>query len=123
MAKTDQFSLVFDRLRQILAAYRERLVVVADNETELYLDTHHIMKNSRPLYFGSTIIKKNYVSFHLMPVYLHPEMLDDISDALRKRMQGKSCFNFKKIDEELFAELAELTRCGLELYQADGYIV
>ena len=123
MAKTDQFSLVFDRLRQILAAYRERLVVVADNETELYLDTHHIMKNGRPLYFGSTIIKKNYVSFHLMPVYLHPEMLDDISDALRKRMQGKSCFNFKKIDEELFAELAELTRCGLELYQADGYIV
>ena len=97
--------------------------MVADNETELYLDTHHIMKNGRPLYFGSTIIKKNYVSFHLMPVYLHPEMLDDISDALRKRMQGKSCFNFKKIDEELFAELAELTRCGLELYQADGYIV
>jgi hypothetical protein len=27
-------------------------------------------------------------------VYLEPSLLDEISDALRKRMQGKSCFNF-----------------------------
>jgi hypothetical protein len=122
MATKDQFRRVFDRLRHILTPYRAALVVVHDSENELYLDTHHVMKNGRPLYFGSTIIKKNYVSFYLMPVYLHPEMLDGISDALRKRMQGKSCFNFKEPNEELFTELEELTRRGFARYQADGFV-
>jgi hypothetical protein len=31
-----------------------------------------------------------------------------LSDALSKRRQGKTCFNFKKIDEGLFAELQQL---------------
>jgi hypothetical protein len=33
-----------------------------------------------------------------------------ISDRLRRRMQGKACFSFTRIDEELFAELSDLTR-------------
>ena len=28
---------------------------------------------------------------------------------LRRRMQGKACFNFTRVDEALFAELATLT--------------
>jgi hypothetical protein len=52
---------------------------------------------------------KNYVSFHLMGLYTFPEMLKSVSPALRRRMQGKSCFNFTHIDEELFAELERLT--------------
>ena len=39
-------------------------------------------------------------------------LLDSISDNLRKRMQGKSCFNFSKQDPDLFDELAALTRTG-----------
>jgi hypothetical protein len=38
-------------------------------------------------------IKKNYVIYHLMPVYLNPGLLEGMSPGLRKRMQGKSCFN------------------------------
>lgn len=34
------------------------------------------------------------------------------SPALRKRMQGKSCFNFTRVDDALFFELVDLTaRC------------
>jgi hypothetical protein len=33
-----------------------------------------------------------------------------MSDALAKRQQGKSCFNFKTVEPELFAELAALTK-------------
>jgi hypothetical protein len=32
-----------------------------------------------------------------------------MSPELRKRMQGKSCFNFSTIDESLFRELADIT--------------
>ena len=49
-------------------------------------------------------------------------MLDDLSPSLRKRMQGKSCFNFKAPDKALFAELADLTRRGYEDYVRQGYI-
>ena len=48
------------------------------------------------------------------------EELEGISPALKKRMQGKSCFNFTTIDEPLFSELAELTRRGAEQFRHAG---
>jgi hypothetical protein len=51
-------------------------------------------------------------AFHLFPVYVFPDLLTGISPELKKRMHGKSCFNFTKVDEALFAELARLTAAG-----------
>ena len=62
------------------------------------------------MYFGGVTVGKAYIGYHLMPVYGRPALLAGISPELRKRMQGKSCFNFKKPDPVLFEELAELTR-------------
>jgi len=39
-------------------------------------------------------IEKNYVSYHLMPVYGCPKLLDTISAELRARMQGKVVLQF-----------------------------
>jgi len=39
-----------------------------------------------------------------------------ISPELKKRMQGKSCFNFKAVDEKLFKELRKLTRAGFQKF-------
>jgi len=47
-----------------------------------------------------------------------PELMDSMSPELKRRMQGKSCFNFTKIDEPLFAELASLTAESVERYRA-----
>lgn len=57
---------------------------------------------------------KNYVSYHLMPVYMNPAMHERISPELKKRMQGKACFNFTEVDPGLFRELAALTATGFE---------
>jgi hypothetical protein len=35
-------------------------------------------------------------------------------------MQGKACFNFTRVDEPLFAELARLTETGLEHFVANA---
>ena len=43
-------------------------------------------------------IGKVYVSYHFMPVYMFPKLRERMSDDLRARMQGKSCFNFKVLD-------------------------
>ncbi len=64
--------------------------------------------------FGAVRIRTRYVSYHLMPIYGSPALLDGISPLLRRRMQGKSCFNFTKVDDALFTELAELTGRGFD---------
>lgn len=79
------------------------------------------MKNKKPMYFGSVKINRSYVSFHLMPVYVFPELIDKISPDLKRRMQGKSCFNFKIVDDVLFAELTKLTEDGYLKYKQAGY--
>jgi len=72
--------------------------------------------------FGGVQIKKNYVSYHLMPVYAFPDLLDGLSPELKKRMQGKSCFNFKTVDKALFKELGALTRKGYQRYKKEGLV-
>lgn len=113
---------VFTELRALLAPHAAKLDTKKDTATELYLDTHHIQKNKSPLFFGAVQIKKAYVSFHLMPVYVKPELLDGISPELSARMQGKSCFNFKSVDPALFTELDALTRKAYASYKAQGFV-
>ena len=122
MTINNKFKETFERLKSILQPYSAELVVSVDEADNFDINTNFIMKNKKPMYFGSVKINKNYVSFHLMPVYVFPELLQNISPALMRRMQGKSCFNFTDIDEELFKELETLTRNGHSKYQNAGYV-
>lgn len=121
MKETDKTAL-FNRLKPILHAHEAQLVVAQDQETEYQLETAHVMKNKKRLYFGGVKVNKNYVSFHLMPLYVNPDLLKLVSPNLKKRMQGKSCFNFKQLDETLFEELEQLTQAVLEDYKKQGYL-
>jgi hypothetical protein len=118
-AQTD-FPIVFEQLKSILKPYAEDLTVKADTADTYYLDGPYSEKWKKELFFGSAQIKKNYVSFYLMPVYMYPELLKDASSELKKRMQGKSCFNFKKVEPQLFDELATLTRKGAEKFKKEN---
>jgi hypothetical protein len=114
--------LVFKDLRSIMDPYAKVLDAKKDDASELYVDTRHIQKNKKPLFFGAVQVKKAFVSFHLMPVYVKPELLDGISPALKARMQGKSCFNFSDVDKSLFKELALLTKAGFASYKEQGFV-
>jgi hypothetical protein len=122
MPDEQAFRETFQALRPILAQYEPHLVKVHDSEESYYLDTAHVMKNEKPLFFGAVTRGKRYVSFHLMPVYLWPELLEPRSKELRGRMQGKSCFNFTRPDPALLAELAGLVEEGFERYRREGYV-
>ena len=127
MARTPvDFDTTFARLRTLLepyvASHGEGLVVVHDTPESYYLDVDHVMPNGQRLFFGAVRRGKQYVSYYLMPVYVHPELLDGITPELRKRMQGKSCFNFKAIDDRQLEELARLTAAGMTAYEGDGYL-
>jgi hypothetical protein len=115
-----EFPAVFAKLKAILTPYAPRMVVVKDDEDWYYLDTKVKGKNKRPIMFAATRVVKGYVSFYLMFVYCNPKWLAEMSPALKKRMQGKACFNFTSIDEELFAELEALTKAGAEWFLNGG---
>ena len=120
---TADFPDVFAELKGFLSSHEQELVLVHDKEDNYYLDCpHDPFGKGKAHYFGSVTIRRNYVSFYLMPVYTHPELLDDISDNLNKRSQGKSCFNFKMKEEGLFDELRALVNKGVEKYKEVGYM-
>ncbi|HQJ52583.1 MAG TPA: hypothetical protein PKW05_12485 [Anaerolineae bacterium] len=83
--------------------------------------THESIRKA--VWFAGVKTTKKYVSYYLMPVYAFPDLLERISPGLRKRMQGKSCWNFRVIDEALLAELAVLTESAYQRYIAEGWIV
>ena len=119
MSSTNDFPMVFEQLKNILKPYARQLTLKADTPDSYHLDGPYSDKWKKDIFFGSAQIKKNYVSFYLMPVYMYPELLKGISPELKKRMQGKSCFNFKKVEPALFDELARLTRKGADKFKEE----
>ncbi len=122
MAKQDGFPEVFARLKQVLAPHAPALIVSTDGPGHYALDAPPSEARPKGIFFGAVQVKKNYVSFHLMPVYAFPDLLDGVQDRLRKRMQGKSCFNFATLDDETATELARLTTTGYERYRRAGFV-
>lgn len=119
MPTSESFPGVFEKLKAILKPHAKSLTVTADTADAYSLDGPFSEKWKRALFFGSAQIKKNYVSFHLMPVYMYPDLSKEISPALKKHMQGKSCFNFKTVEAELFKELAALTKSGAARFKKE----
>jgi hypothetical protein len=116
MTSETEFPSVFKKLKSILEPYSSKLILKLDTSEGFSLNGAYSKKWKKELFFGAVQIKKNYVSFYLMPVYMYPNLLRNISPELKKHMQGKSCFNFKKIEISLFDELAQLTKQGFKRF-------
>jgi hypothetical protein len=112
------FAPVFAALKPVLAGAARCLTVKTDTNSEYALASRtpspFPQHKGKPLEFAMIRIGKAYVSFHLMPLYMSPKLTGLISADLKKRMQGKTCFNFKNLPEpEIVAELGALTEAGL----------
>jgi hypothetical protein len=115
------FAAVFATLKPVLEKYAKRLTVKTDTPVEYNLVTKSPspfpQHKGHPMWFASVHVGKAYVSFHLMPLYMNATLSNTVSPELKKRMQGKTCFNFKtEPDQELLAELRRLTEAGLKLW-------
>lgn len=111
---------LFAALRQLLLHHRDGLSVVHDTREHVYTNCRTPAANGKPQFFGAVRVSGRKHAFHFMPVYDFPELLVDISPALKKRMQGKSCFNFESFDAELLAQLKALVDAGAVRYKAEG---
>ena len=118
---SDPFQSVFDTIKPLFARHAKKGVVIHDEPGKYYLGTHEVRaKDGYRMWLGGVEIKKSYVSVHLVPVYADPSLLDGITPALKKRMQGKNCFGFKKLEPELIAELGALIDTGVKAFEAAG---
>ncbi len=112
------FPAVFEALKPVFATVARRLDVATDSAAAYALRTRSAspfpQHKGQPLEFGSVRVGKAYVSLHLMPIYMSPPLVKRITPALKKRMQGKSCFNFTTVPpSEVVSELRELTEASL----------
>jgi hypothetical protein len=117
--KKREFELAFQGLRKVLKPYDKKLRVVKDDPGNYMSESKSVRYQGKPVMFVSVTIK-SYVAFHLFPVYMYPDLLKGISPALKKRMQGKTCWNFKKAEEDLFAELGELVGASFRRFAELG---
>ena len=119
MVAKESFPAVFDALKAVLEEYAGRLAIQVDKPGKYYLETQTPI-GGRRLQFGGVKIGKVYVRFHLMPTYVNPKLQATISPELKKRKQGKSCFNFTHIEPDKIAELRTLAKTAVEQFKAWG---
>ena len=106
------FQAVEARLRRIFDPYRATLSVTKEGPGGIYLELPGY-EGTPWGYVGGTRVGKAYVSYYLTGAY-DGALRASMSPELRKRMQGKTCFNFTRIDEELFDELEGLTATAID---------
>lgn len=120
-AKPD-FAPVFAALRQMLAGFvGEEVAVQIDKPGNYHIEIPSILHRRKPIYFAGVRTGKNYVSFHLLAAYYGMEELKGMSPALKKRKQGKACFNFTTVDQDCFAELSRLAAAGLKTFKSEEF--
>ena len=104
------------RLERVLDPYRDRL------ETASIYNIPTLRRAGAKAHDWFAFVKpaSKHVSFFLMPIVTWPDLLDGCSDALLKRRQAKSAFNFSTVDEAVIGELEALVARAYERYVAAG---
>jgi len=121
------FTAIFTTLKRVLLKHAKQAQVKTDTPIEYTLLTKapspYPQHKGQPMYLASVRLGKAYVSFHLMPLYMCEKLTSKISTGLKRRMQGKTCFNFKTDPApELIDELVELTAAGISLWREKDWL-
>jgi hypothetical protein len=108
----------------MLAKYAKYLSVKMDTPRNYVLASRSAspfpQHKGQPLDFAYIRIGKAYVSFHLMALYLAPIPM---SPALKKRMHGKTCFNFESVPAPaLLDDLKRLTEAGFNQWRKNRWL-
>jgi hypothetical protein len=118
---TTDLHAVFADLREILRKHAAGMIVVADTAGDFTITSPAVV-SGKPLWFGRVMVTKSAVSYYLFPLYFNPRLQSAIPAELLPRKQGKTCFNFRRADPELFARLDTLTGQAREAFERHGML-
>jgi hypothetical protein len=114
-------AVVFAALRKLLESFKGEITTETDKPNNYHTAMPALLHRGKPLYFAGVKTGKNYVSYHLLPVYYNSDLNKRISPELKKRKQGMACFNFAVVDDTCFAELRKLTALGLKMFKTPEF--
>jgi hypothetical protein len=78
-----------------------------------YPDTY----NKKPLLLAALANQKNYMSLYLMPIYSNPKFLEMLTSSEKPLKMGKSCINFRYVEELPLAAICNIiSQCQMEDY-------
>ncbi|MES1239474.1 MAG: hypothetical protein ABUL57_01290 [Chloroflexota bacterium] len=99
-------------LKALLVPYED--VLAAD---ELYgIEVLHRPGSKMHDWFAGVRPGKDSAKLMLLPMKTHPELLDGLSPALRKRLSGDALFTLKPGDDALLDELEQLVARAFDAY-------
>jgi hypothetical protein len=131
MPASPGFETVFNRLKKILQTHTGNFAVKPDTAISYGLQGKpgpaalkawggKMKKPVMPVAWVE--IGKAYVSYHVMGLYSNTALQNSMSKELKARMQGKTCFNFKSINEPLFKELEQITVKAIDDFKKMGFV-
>jgi hypothetical protein len=119
---------IFETIRSVLQKQCPPMVASKDKE-EVYelMGNKPVPYGSKKIivpgmYFSSVVARKDMVSFYFFPIYYHTSDYIDLVPTMAKCLKGKTCFNFKKIDQVNIKELSALMKKGVQAWKKMGYM-
>ena len=123
---TKDLQEIQEKLITILKEYLGVLKITSDVKDKFEVSgTIEAMQGKKKvegIYFSTVLPKPKDVRFYFFPTYTHKEQLGELPENLKKALKGKSCFHIKYLDDKLEANLKELVKKSIELYQVDGLL-
>ena len=128
---TADFDATFELLCAMLRDHAEGLTVAEDSANRFCLEAVPGLatlaawggKARRPAIPVAWVERgKTYVGYHLMGLNGNSALVDRLSDGLKARMQGKTCFNFRRASEAPLDELNEVTAASIAALRRAGYV-
>lgn len=125
------FDAIFQALRSVLRAHAAGLTVAADTPERFCLEAVPGPatlaawggRARRPTLPVAWVERgRAHVGYHLMGLDGDPTLAAGLSGGLRARRQGKTCFNFKRLDEAPLQELAEVTAASIAALRRAGFV-
>jgi hypothetical protein len=122
---------VFARLRELLAAHASEFAIAFDTTDRYGLEAPAGPATLRAwggkarapiIPIAWVEVRKAYVSYHLIGIEGNKKLLATLSQPLRARMHGKTCFNFKVADEVPIPELESITAESFGGLRRTGFI-
>ncbi len=119
---------IFDAIKKMMLPYDKKgtLVLHAATGGQAHLVSHKAIefqgRKKTEMWLVSLLVQKGYVGFHYLPIYMNPSMAEKFSPDFIKCLKGKACFNIKKHDPAILAEVQKAIKLGYEGYQKLGWV-
>jgi hypothetical protein len=79
-------------------------------------------RKRKEVFFASIVIRKTYVGFYYMPIYIDVGLKDVFKPELMKLLKGKSCFYIRDLSPDIASQIEEALKIGYELYKERGWV-